>query len=568
MTAGPAGAAGAAASIAARGGAKSAAAAAAALRSIHDVAARAATLPGRDGAAFRRVYDVDAGAAPCTVSPRLAEKYALPTTPLPGHGGTAAAARLENVQRVVCVTNTATLDQAWWNPARGSKPQTFKSRVSAADLDTTGGGVRCDFCDWRALTAADAGFGRAALPHAVTGSNLFKYAAPAHGVVLLRHHDPLEFDRPQLSDLLDASWLWFEGAAAAAAAAAADAEDGGGAAAAATAAGGGSGGSDGGTAAAATAVAAALRPFLLWNCLPRAGASQFHGHAQTMLSRTAVPQQTHLARAAAQYAARRDGSSSGSGSSASDSSTDGGEEGACFYSDWLRAHRAVGLLRQVSTLAALGGAGSSGAGLGGNNSNSSSSSLSSSSIGGDAGGPAATWHGHAWAFASLAPRKDCEVIVVGSHLGCPAFQALLHAALRALVDGLGASTFNCAALNVDLAAPHPNAALLEAAARFGDGADGSGEGDEDEFDAAAVARLRAAQRAVAALPVEQLWVPDSFAVAARAPPVVARVVSRGKLDAAASDFGGLEVFGGASIGHTDPYRVADALDAQLAALVR
>ena len=26
-------------------------------------------------------------------------------------------------------------------------------------------------------------------------------------------------------------------------------------------------------------------PYFLWNCLPRAGASQFHGHAQVMLSK-------------------------------------------------------------------------------------------------------------------------------------------------------------------------------------------------------------------------------------------------------------------------------------------
>ena len=29
----------------------------------------------------------------------------------------------------------------------------------------------------------------------------------------------------------------------------------------------------------------AKHPFFLWNCLPRAGASQFHGHAQVMLSK-------------------------------------------------------------------------------------------------------------------------------------------------------------------------------------------------------------------------------------------------------------------------------------------
>ena len=37
------------------------------------------------------------------------------------------------------------------------------------------------------------------------------------------------------------------------------------------------------------------------------------------------------------------------------------------------------------------------------------------------------------------------------------------------------------------------------------------------------------------------------------------MLSRGKLSSQASDFGGLEVFAGASIGHTDPFIVAEAL---------
>ena len=37
-----------------------------------------------------------------------------------------------------------------------------------------------------------------------------------------------------------------------------------------------------------------------------------------------------------------------------------------------------------------------------------------------------------------------------------------------------------------------------------------------------------------------------------------RIVSRGKLSSQASDFGGLEVFAGASIGHTDPFALATA----------
>ncbi len=38
-----------------------------------------------------------------------------------------------------------------------------------------------------------------------------------------------------------------------------------------------------------------------------------------------------------------------------------------------------------------------------------------------------------------------------------------------------------------------------------------------------------------------------------------RIVSRGKLSSQASDFGGLEVFASASIGHTDPFVVSAAL---------
>lgn len=44
-----------------------------------------------------------------------------------------------------------------------------------------------------------------------------------------------------------------------------------------------------------------------------------------------------------------------------------------------------------------------------------------------------------------------------------------------------------------------------------------------------------------------------------------RIASRGNLASKASDYGGLEVFGGASIGHTDPFDVIAAVDQQLAA---
>lgn len=108
--------------------------------------------------------------------------------------------------------------------------------------DPTNNGAKCDFCSWPTLTATDPGFQRIELPHAVTGSNLFKYAEPSHGIVLFKHHQPLEFSQEALADMLDASWLWFQ--------------------------------------ASHKLNPRAVEPFFLWNCLPRAGASQYHGHAQ------------------------------------------------------------------------------------------------------------------------------------------------------------------------------------------------------------------------------------------------------------------------------------------------
>lgn len=111
--------------------------------------------------------------------------------------------------------------------------------------------------------------------HTVTASNLFKYCEPCHGLVLFKHHHPLHFSRQQVSELLNTASEWFRASHA--------------------------------------LHPEACYPFFLWNCLPRAGlvpsfeyvlttlyamcgkspthsvivcagASQFHGHAQVMLS--------------------------------------------------------------------------------------------------------------------------------------------------------------------------------------------------------------------------------------------------------------------------------------------
>ncbi len=101
----------------------------------------------------------------------------------------------------MCITNKVTGEQSWFNDMRTRKPQTFKAPPStssspsvaqtavasppptAAVHDPTEGGRTCDFCKWERLTAEDDSFGRIERAHAVTGSNLFKYGEPCHGLV-------------------------------------------------------------------------------------------------------------------------------------------------------------------------------------------------------------------------------------------------------------------------------------------------------------------------------------------------------------------------------------------------
>lgn len=69
----------------------------------------------------------------------------------------------------------------------------------------------------------------------------------------------------------------------------------------------------------------ARHPLLLWNCSPRAGASQFHGHAQVMLNFAPLPDEVTLAESALARA--------GEG---------GAGVGSALLGDFTEAHRALG----------------------------------------------------------------------------------------------------------------------------------------------------------------------------------------------------------------------------------
>jgi hypothetical protein len=264
------------------------------------------------------------------------------------------------------------------------------------------------------------------------------------------------------------------------------------------------------------------------------------------------------------------------------------QHAACYYADLLRAHAAAGLLRQLTiphsvhtTAVAAGGNGADVA----------------AGVGEKVDLQQQQQQQHtAWAFASLSPYKDMEVVVVSGHVCCPAFQRLMHAALRAMIDGCGCRTFNAGVLNVDLGAEAPAGVGLERQfwrGTTGGSSDVSSSNGHDECSCSgrggssmSISSLSSSSSSIAggdtgsgiryhyfgvsgssssssSSTVGEAVVPEEWPWGDRAP-IVARLVSRGKLSSVASDFGCLEVFGGASIGHTDPYLLVQQLDEQLA----
>ena len=487
-------------------------------RSLHELVVGPGHEPARR--ALAPFYRLRRTAALSRIPPPVAERYGL----------------AGQEQHVITVTDRLLFRQTCWNPQRDQKPQNFgpaaPSVAGHRTLDPLLSALGCDFCRPLERTAEDT-FGRVSVRGlAVSASNLFKCAAPYHGVIVLtRSHDPLAFGRRDVAALLDCAEGWFREADAAA--------DGDGDGDGADGDGDGNGNGDG--------APPRLHPFLLWNALPRAGASQYHGHAQVALTEDPVPEQGALWRAERALA--------GGGGGGGDERGDGGGDGdgstsrrrRCYYSSLLRAMGAAGLLRVLKT----GGGGHEG---------------DAAAAAADAA-VAPPRSSVAYVYASLAPVKDAELVVVVAPSGpaaaaaaegggggldalrSPALGRALHAALRAVVDGVGGGggAFNAGVHNLEVRAGGWSRA------REGGERDRGGDDDDDE--------------------APPPWQgggscggdddPPSLFPGGR--PVVARVVSRGPPSAVASDFGALEVMGGASIGRTDPYDLMALFDAALEA---
>ena len=257
------------------------------MASVSEAPASITGLPGlvdglapEDGTRFRRMYAVTGAEgrlrAPGTMGPWV-ERTLGPVASV-------------ETQRIVRVANLVTGEAAVFNEMRARRPVRRELTTPAGHLEEL---AHDPWAHPLASTLEDV-LGRLANGAAVTAANVAKYDAH-HGLIVFKEPDPLRFDRASVRGYVELAGRWF------ATVHASDEE--------------------------------AVYPFLLWNCLWRAGGSIVHGHAQMLLGRGRHYARIEaLRRAAEEYRAR---------------------EGADYFEDLTRVHAALGLARSVGDVCVM-----------------------------------------------------------------------------------------------------------------------------------------------------------------------------------------------------------------------
>lgn len=184
-------------------------------------------------------------------------------------------------QRIIKVTDRVTLQGTLFNELRANRPlDTAVSADLEHEIEATTGDP---FCNPENGTPADV-FGRVRGERSITASNIAKYDG-FHGVIVFDDHNPLRLTPESVADCVTVGLEWCRKAL--------------------------------------EADPAARYPFLMWNCLWRAGGSIIHGHAQVTATRDYhYPKVERLRRTALGYAI---------------------ENGANYFEDLYRVHDSLGL---------------------------------------------------------------------------------------------------------------------------------------------------------------------------------------------------------------------------------
>ena len=146
-------------------------------------------------------------------------------------------------QKIVRVTNMVTYEGALFNRLRAFRP------IEAIEKETIDvhlvNASKDDLFSYPEENTPEDIFGRVVGKHCITASNITKYDG-LHSLVISNDFNPLNFSREQVIDYIDVAQEWAKRAQA--------------------------------------RQPEAKYFFFVWNCLWRAGASIYHGHAQVMLT--------------------------------------------------------------------------------------------------------------------------------------------------------------------------------------------------------------------------------------------------------------------------------------------
>jgi len=192
------------------------------------------SLPAEEKRLFQRIYAVTTAVGelrtPQSMEPWVKQQF----------GSVDAVIR----QKIVRVSNKVTYEGALFNRLRALRPIEAKEKGSI-DVQLVDASENDLFAYPEEDTPEDL-FGRVVGNHCVTASNIAKYDG-LHGLVIFNDFNPLHFSREQVIDYIDVAQEWAKRAQA--------------------------------------KQPEAKYFFFAWNCLWRAGASIYHGHAQVMLTR-------------------------------------------------------------------------------------------------------------------------------------------------------------------------------------------------------------------------------------------------------------------------------------------
>ncbi|XP_033101677.1 uncharacterized protein LOC117104888 [Anneissia japonica] len=239
---------------------------------------------------FERIYDVKRRSGQIIVPDTFQTKL------LKWLGNSEDLLREAKLQFVTIIYNKYTNEETIFNPLRSKRPGVNNEEDVQTYLDELmqKSTKDCDFCAYQFKTAEDT-FGRIESTHSGTAANAFKYNG-YHSLIISKKHNIFEVNEEEFLDMMHTTMRWYMKVY--------------------------------------ETDKAYKYPQLMWDCLPKASASQIHTHAQASLSPDGYyGLMKHIRLSAIRYAKENGGNN--------------------YFTELLQVHNALGLATKFGNASAM-----------------------------------------------------------------------------------------------------------------------------------------------------------------------------------------------------------------------